>query len=298
VAQFDAAKYRAEAESRFVRASGRFPLTAVGDVNTYALFAEHARDLLAPTGRAGIIVPTGIATDNTTKDFFADLVTKRSLVQLIGFENEAFIFPDVHHFTKFCALTVSGLERSFVSAKFVFFCRYFHQILDPTRNFVLSKADLELISPNSGNCPTFRTNADAELAKKVYWQNPVLFHERTNKNTWSIRFSTMLHMANDSSLFLTSSDENAFPLYEAKLFWHFDHSFSTYENAKEENLNVGTLPQISAAQKANPTIATLPRYWVSANEVISRIGNSGREKWLISFRDVTNPTNERTAIFL
>jgi hypothetical protein len=37
---FTAAKRDAEAASQFVRGCGRFPLTAVGDVNTYALFAE------------------------------------------------------------------------------------------------------------------------------------------------------------------------------------------------------------------------------------------------------------------
>ncbi|MCX7741668.1 MAG: N-6 DNA methylase, partial [Tepidimonas sp.] len=87
IAEYDAAKYRAEAESRFVRVCGRYPRTAVGDVNTYALFAELARSLLAPHGRAGIIVPTGIATDDSTKAFFADLVQRRQLISLYDFEN-------------------------------------------------------------------------------------------------------------------------------------------------------------------------------------------------------------------
>ena len=51
----------------------RFPLTGVGDVNTYALFSETISQLTAPTGRAGFIVPTGIATDDSTKQFFAAL---------------------------------------------------------------------------------------------------------------------------------------------------------------------------------------------------------------------------------
>jgi hypothetical protein len=71
--EFEEAKHTAEAESKFVRAGGRFPLTAVGDVNTYALFAELARQLLNPDGSTGVIVPTGIATDDTYKHFFADL---------------------------------------------------------------------------------------------------------------------------------------------------------------------------------------------------------------------------------
>ena len=39
--EFLAAKRSAEASSEFVRKTGRFPLSGVGDVNTYALFAEH-----------------------------------------------------------------------------------------------------------------------------------------------------------------------------------------------------------------------------------------------------------------
>jgi hypothetical protein len=168
VALFDAAKYRAEAESRFVRASGRFPLTAVGDVNTYALFAEHARDLLAPMGRAGIIVPTGIATDDTTKEFFSNLMEKQVLAQIVGFENEDFIFPEVHNEFKFCALTMVGHSGKVNAADFVFFCRYFDQVQQIERHFELSRADLVALNPNTRTCPVFRTNADAQLTKEIY----------------------------------------------------------------------------------------------------------------------------------
>ena len=48
-----AAKHTAEAQQQVRRMHGRFPLTAVGDINTYALFAELARKLLAEHGRAG-----------------------------------------------------------------------------------------------------------------------------------------------------------------------------------------------------------------------------------------------------
>ena len=66
---------RAEATSHFLRKSGRYPLCGVGDVNTYAVFAELFRSSIAPTGRMGIITPTGLATDATTSAFFADTVS-------------------------------------------------------------------------------------------------------------------------------------------------------------------------------------------------------------------------------
>jgi hypothetical protein len=85
---------RSDGESGLVRSSGRYPLCGRGDVNTYAIFAELNRSILGGQGRAGFIVPTGIATDDTTKSFFQDLVEKRSLVSLFDFENRTLSFPE------------------------------------------------------------------------------------------------------------------------------------------------------------------------------------------------------------
>ncbi len=178
IAQFDAAKYRAEAESRFVRASERFPLTAVGDVNTYALFAEQVRTLLSPTGRAGIIVPTGIATDDSTKAFFGDLVRQESLARIVGFENEALIFPSVHHAFKFCTITMAGAGRQVHAARYVFLCRHFEHVEQKDRNFVLTRDEIAQINPNTGTAPVFRTRTDAELTKKIHQATSVLINER------------------------------------------------------------------------------------------------------------------------
>ena len=72
--EFETAKRIAEASSVFARVPkedrGRFPLTGRGDVNTYALFAELFANLAGPRGRAGVIVPTGIATDADYCTFF------------------------------------------------------------------------------------------------------------------------------------------------------------------------------------------------------------------------------------
>ena len=61
-ANVDGIMRQAEAESAFLRTSGRYPLCGVGDVNTYSVFAEHFRGLISQRGRFGIIVPTGIVT--------------------------------------------------------------------------------------------------------------------------------------------------------------------------------------------------------------------------------------------
>ena len=67
--EWEEAKHDTDAQGKFIRESSRFPLTAVGDINTYAVFAETTRNLISGDGRVGVIVPTGIATDDTCKRF-------------------------------------------------------------------------------------------------------------------------------------------------------------------------------------------------------------------------------------
>src|SRR5579884_3620743 len=249
--EFADAKHDAEAGSKFVRSSGRFPLTAIGDVNTYALFADLFRRIMSPRGGAGALLPIGIATDDTTKAFFGDVVEKRSLSRLIGFENEAFIFPAVHHSFKFCAFTLRGHQAELKQADFAFFCRYFDDVRDDSRHFKLTREDFHLINPNTLTCPVFRTRADAELTKMIYQRVPVLINERTGENPWGIKFLAMFHMANDSHLFQTTPGEGLVPLYEAKMIYQFEHRYGTYEGATQAQLNVGSLPRPTPDQLAD-----------------------------------------------
>jgi hypothetical protein len=137
---------------KFLRGSKQFGLTAQGDINTYAVFAELFRNTLNENGRAGVLLPIGIATDETTSDFFADLIGKHHLVRLIGFENESFIFPSVHHSFKFCALTMAMSTEKSTTATFSFFCRDFSDIGDTRRHFTLSVDDFRVLSPNTSSC--------------------------------------------------------------------------------------------------------------------------------------------------
>ncbi len=95
--EFITSRRLAEAMSVFAHVDGdeggRFPLTGVGDVNTYALFAESFKQIIQASGRAGFIVPTGIATDDSTKAYFAHIAESGKLTSLFDFENREGIFP-------------------------------------------------------------------------------------------------------------------------------------------------------------------------------------------------------------
>jgi hypothetical protein len=72
---FEEAKHNAEAESKYVRQGGRYPLSAVGDVNTYALFSETVWRVAHLDGRVGVIIQASLATDDTMKNFFSNLLS-------------------------------------------------------------------------------------------------------------------------------------------------------------------------------------------------------------------------------
>jgi hypothetical protein len=295
--EFIIARRTAEAASVFAHVKGddggRYPLTGVGDVNTYALFAETITQITSEKGRAGFIVPTGIATDDSTKAYFGHIAQSGKLAGLFDFENREAIFPGVHRSYKFCLLTLGKTEQ----AEFAFFLTKTEQLADNRRRFALSAEDFIRINPNTLTCPVFRTNVDAELTRNIYQRVPVLVTEVLGNgpgwNSWGISFLRMFDMANDSYMFVDSYGEKLLPLYEAKMIHHFDHRWATYriENGKEVAGDVGL------AAKQNSEFFATPRYWIDEGVIDRRLLDKGwKRKWLLGFRDICRSTDERTVI--
>ncbi len=309
--EFVTARRTAEAASVFAHVKGtdggRYPLTGVGDVNTYALFAETILQIHADSGRAGFIVPTGIATDDSTKAYFGHITQNRRLVSLYDIENREAVFPSVHRSYKFCLLTLGAAEQ----AEFVCFATQVSQLADPRRRFTLTPDEFRLINPNTLTCPVFRSERDAELTKKLYRAAPVLMRDAVTagegkqakvvepeQNPWGISFMRMLDMSNDSHLFKDELAADHLPLYEAKLIHQFDHRWATY--TADGNSRDVTLPE-----KADPDFTVTPRYWVSRAEVEERLCKRDRDDnviwqwerdWLMGWRGIARATDERSVI--
>ena len=311
--EFEFAKRAAEAASVFVRKTGRFPLTGTGDVNTYALFAEHfsrlarvtqpagpARSIAQaitdtggvrspPPGRAGVIVPTGIATDSSTSTFFGDLIARNRLSALFDFENRDKLFPAVDSRVKFSILAIGPSSK----ARFAAFLLNAQALEEKERRIELEPGDFKLMNPNTLTAPLFRARADRDLTRKLYRAAPVLIRERAehpdgDENPWGITFQTLFHMSNDSGHFRTAAQlsEQGFgrdganwrhgdghvyvPLYEAKMIHHFDHRFGSYAGLNDRPAD-GSLPETPDSAKANPDYEADPWYWVPEDETALRV---------------------------
>jgi type I restriction-modification system DNA methylase subunit len=170
--QYEQALADADSLLTYCRKSDEFPLTGKGDINTYAVFAELAYQLVAPHGRVGLLVPSGIASDKTTKDFFAAVAESNRLIRLYDFENKKVFFPDVHASFKFCILNFAGEQAISTEADFVFFIHRVEELEDRSRHVPLTGDDIRLLNPNTRTCPIFRSRRDAKITKAIYRRTP------------------------------------------------------------------------------------------------------------------------------
>ena len=308
--EFILASRAIEAANTFFRSSGRFPLTATGKINTYPLFAEHfarlaraaqkpepARSIAAAItgpggpgsqpGRAGVIVPTGIATDSSTSAFFGDLIARNRLAALFDFENRDKLFPAVDSRVKFSILAIGPSSK----ARFAAFLLSTQDLDEKERQIELEPGDFKLMNPNTLTAPLFRARADRDLTRKLYRAAPVLIREQEDgaENPWGITFQQGLYNMTSASGFFRTAEQLAgqrfcrdganwrhedgrvyVPLYEAKMIHHFDHRFGSYAGLDKRPAD-GSLPETPDSAKASPDYEADSWYWVPEDETALRV---------------------------
>ncbi len=318
---YDEASQRAEANARVLGngklGAGDYPMLGGGDVNLYSLFVERAQALAAPSGLVALLTPSGIAADKGASAFFRSISGTGRLGALFDFENKGEFFPDVHDNFKFVALVFGGEHRAFDPIRMAFYLHGVGEIEQPERVLCLKADDFVRLNPNTHAAPIFRNQRDVNITLKLYDRHPILMKhgiaspsvgKQPDAAIWPVKYRSVLHMTNDSNLFLTATELRekgysqiqlnrwikgghcALPLLVGKMIWHYDHRVSSVA------VNLANL-QVAASSKAvsytdhqNPDFVPDPQYWVFEDSV------PAAAKWVIAFRDITNSTNARTAI--
>jgi N-6 DNA Methylase len=293
-ARFENAARQAEGESHFMRNSGGYPLCGRGDLNLYAVFAERIRILLNPNGYLGCVLPTGIATDDTTKFFIRDVLERRSLISLYDFENKN-IFPDVHSSYKFCLLTSGSTHGGTANtAQFVFFAHTVEDLKDDVRRFSLGADEIAILNPNSRTCPVFRTKHDSTICLAVVPRTLCLYEELTGRTAVD-RFSltTLFHLTMDRDVIFPSEEMPASGyalMHEGKAGHQFNHRFATWDGSDFNSTNLDKLADpifSNALQLCGPLAIATERYARRKPKCQSGI---------LSYRRVARNTDERTMI--
>jgi hypothetical protein len=316
-ADFEKADARAADTARMARKSGHYPMLSGGDTNLNSLFIERAHALVKPGGMVGMLVPSGLASDQSSAAFFRKVTGARQVRYVIDFFNKRYdgslFFPDVYYRFKFCAYVAGGEQRTFDSACYGFFIRDLTEVANADRVFPIGRDEIDLINPNSGTAPIFRSRRDKEVTSGIYARLPVLVNRTGAENVaaWPVRYVRMLDMANDSGLFRTrnelESNEGAWsvggsvfdsaagrwvPLYEGKMVQAFDHRASDIVLAESNIFRSGQGMDLTHEDHRDPARLPHPRYWVEAD----RTGWDASTDWCLAIKDITSVTNTRTVI--
>ncbi len=293
--EYETAKRFNDATSEYCRFGRRYPLTGLSRINLYSVFCETGVSILSKKGRLGFVIASGIATDDNNKLLLEELISKKRLIHTWDFENrEGVFFPEVHRSFKFCLFVAGGNDTQNELADFAFYLTNIRQLSDTDRHFTLTIEELSLLNPNTKTCPTFRNRREAEITKYIYRRTPAWqLHEKTNN--WPGIPKTPFNMSNDSGLFITltarklpeNQGEDLVPLYESKFIHQFNHRFATFSEENQEGAR-----DLSIAELKDPNKMIESRYWITRAKLNERFPGN----WFLVFRDITQATNERTAI--
>jgi hypothetical protein len=263
--------------ARALRDAGRHPLTGAGELNAYLPFVETCWRLLAPQGRAAILVPAGIASDRSAARLLEALCAAGALSRLHLIEPRGPIFagvsgrvgvaivelhgrPTIHEQTSRTAEVAVGLAGP--------------DQPPGERAWRLPAHLLRVLNPNTGTAPLFASATDAEIVTEAHRRTPVLLRRDPvtgvpNSDPWRLRLVTPLHMTRDARHFRPEPGPGLVPLWEAKHCAMLDPSGGS---------------------------VTAPRYWVPMDVVQERYGALCERGWLAGYRNVSTTVAPRTLL--
>jgi hypothetical protein len=185
---------------RFARDAGVYTAQSSGHTNRYQLFAERAMALARHGGRLGLVLPSGLATDQGSAPLRRRLLAECDVDALVGIDNQRGVFP-IHRSVRFLLLTATtGSPTSAIA------CRLGER--EPaaleatgderpaTSSWFPVRLTPELIRRVSGDdltIPDFRTATDVALADRA----AAMFPPIGGDGRWQARFGRELNATDD-----------------------------------------------------------------------------------------------------
>ncbi|MBE9110112.1 hypothetical protein IQ273_11895 [Nodosilinea sp. LEGE 07298] len=177
------------------------------DVNTYKMFAELAHALTREGGRFGLIIPSGIYTDKGSGSLRRLFLNRCEWTHLYAFQNERFVFSNIHHSFKMVIISVNkGGHTESIATRFRLgpgdspeAQELMTDALDDAHFLSVPAAQIKRFSPNTGALLEVRSDHDLKILEKMY-ANGVLLGDDSPKG-WGIQYAREFDMTNDSKLF-------------------------------------------------------------------------------------------------
>jgi hypothetical protein len=229
-------------QSSYFREPQSYSSLGKGDINTFKLFLEQFFTVLNNEGRMGIVVPSGLYTDQGSQPLRERFLNHSRVEFLYCFENRRAIF-NIHRSFKF---VLFGVQKGGETDRFK--CAFMEH--DPERLSIIDAKALEMsvkqvkiFSPSSLSIMEFNSQRDIQIMTSIFNEQPSL-GDKLN-DCWNVRLRMGdYHLTNDSYKFekidsilgsipsdpvdlqCELSKHNHYPVYEGKNCWFYDSNVS------------------------------------------------------------------------
>ena len=263
-------------------------VSLVGELNTYAMFAELASRLTEKDGFAAIIVKSALVTSTCYSSCFRHFVNQGSLSEMFLFDNREKLFQ-IDSREKFCVLFFGGEHAGGIKVHYGLTKQ--EQILSSVPINVTSK-ELELINPETGLLPNVADSKEFSFLLRTHRSLSVFAKEFPK-----CHFGRLVHLTAHAEHISTKSEKTRVPIYEGKFIEQYDNRFSTFAGMSADERY-----QAKASARRQPGdsfVAPKPapecRYFIDKKFWESFLDRYD-QPYSLCWRSLTSPTNQRTMI--
>ena len=263
-------------------------VSLVGELNTYAMFAELASRLTEKDGFAAIIAKSALVTSTCYSSCFRHFVNQGSLSEVFLFDNREKLFQ-IDSREKFCVLFFGGEHAGGIKVHYGLTKQ--EQILSSVPINVTSE-ELELINPETGLLPNVADSKEFSFLLRTHRSLSVFAKEFPK-----CHFGRLVHLTAHAEHISTKSEKTRVPIYEGKLIEQYDNRFSTFAGMSADERY-----QAKASARRQPGdsfVAPKPapecRYFIDKKFWESFLDRYD-QPYSLCWRSLTSPTNQRTMI--
>lgn len=263
-------------------------VSLVGELNTYAMFAELASRLTEKDGFAAIIVKSALVTSTCYSSCFRHFVNQGSLSEVFLFDNREKLFQ-IDSREKFCVLFFGGEHAGGIKVHYGLTKQ--EQILSSVPINVTSE-ELELINPETGLLPNVADSREFSFLLRTHRSLSVFAKEFPK-----CHFGRLVHLTAHAEHISTKSEKTRVPIYEGKFIEQYDNRFSTFAGMSADERY-----QAKASARRQPGdsfVAPKPapecRYFIDKKFWESFLDRYD-QPYSLCWRSLTSPTNQRTMI--
>lgn len=263
-------------------------VSLVGELNTYAMFAELASRLTEKDGFAAIIVKSALVTSTCYSSCFRHFVNQGSLSEVFLFDNREKLFQ-IDSREKFCVLFFGGEHAGGIKVHYGLTKQ--EQILSSVPINVTSE-ELELINPETGLLPNVADSKEFSFLLRTHRSLSVFAKEFSK-----CHFGRLVHLTAHAEHISTKSEKTRVPIYEGKFIEQYDNRFSTFAgmSADERYQAKASARRQPGDSFVAPKLAPECRYFIDKKFWESFLDRYD-QPYSLCWRSLTSPTNQRTMI--